>query len=91
VETSLTLCIQATCFIACLNRIKQSRLFADKAETTLTRSRIYCLASILDRRERLFLPRIATAITPATTILQTLTPLQPVKAAEIAAAAEAEA
>jgi hypothetical protein len=53
----------------------------------LTRSRIYYLASTLDRREKLFLPRIATA----TTILQTLTLLQPVKTAEVAAAAEKEA
>jgi hypothetical protein len=35
------------------------------------------------------LPRITTAT--ATTILQTLTPLQPVETAEVAAAAEAEA
>jgi hypothetical protein len=73
--------------MACLNRIKQSRLFADRAETTLTRSRIYYLASTLDKKERLFLPRIATA----TTILQTLTPLRPIKAAEVAAAAKKEA
>jgi hypothetical protein len=42
------------------------------------------LASTLDRKRRLF-SRIATA----TTILQTLTPLQPVEAAEVAAEAEA--
>jgi hypothetical protein len=48
------------------------------------------LASTLNRRERLFLPRIATAIATATTILQTLTPLQPVKAAEVAAEEEAQ-
>jgi hypothetical protein len=42
--------------------------------------------STLDRKGRLFL-RIATA----TTILQTLTPLWPVEAAEVAAAAEEEA
>jgi hypothetical protein len=35
------------------------------------------------------LPRIATAIITATTILQTLTPLQPVKTAEVAAKAKA--
>jgi hypothetical protein len=51
----------------------------------LTRLRIYCLASTLDRKGRLFL-RIVTA----TTILQTLTPLQPVKTAEMAAEAEAQ-
>jgi hypothetical protein len=56
----------------------------------LTRSRIYYLASTLDKRERLFLPRIATAIITATTILQTLTSLQPVKAAEVTAEAEAQ-
>jgi hypothetical protein len=48
------------------------------------------LASTLDRRGRLFLPRIATAIATATTILQTLTPLQPVEAAEVAAEEEAQ-
>jgi hypothetical protein len=50
----------------------------------LTRSRIYCLTSTPDRKGRLY-SRIATA----TTTLQTLTPLQPVKAAEVAAEAEA--
>jgi hypothetical protein len=45
------------------------------------------LASTLNRRGRLFSTRIATA----TTILQTLTPLRPVEAAEVAAAAEEEA
>jgi hypothetical protein len=48
------------------------------------------LASTLDKRERLFLPRITTAIATATTILQTLTPLQPIKAAEVAAKEEAQ-
>jgi hypothetical protein len=48
------------------------------------------LGSTLDRRERLFLPRIATAIATVTTILQTLTPLQPVEAAKVAAEAEAQ-
>jgi hypothetical protein len=48
------------------------------------------LTSTLDRRERLFLPRIATAIATATTILQTLTPLQPVEAAEVAVEEEAQ-
>jgi hypothetical protein len=42
------------------------------------------LASTLDRRERLFLIRIVTA----TTILQTLTPLRLVEAAEEAAEEE---
>jgi hypothetical protein len=51
----------------------------------LTQLRIYYLASTLNKRERLFWLRIATAAT----ILQTLTPLQPVKAAEVAAKAEA--
>jgi hypothetical protein len=48
------------------------------------------LASTLDRKGRLFLLRIATAIATTTTILQTLTSLQPVKAAEVAAEAEAQ-
>jgi hypothetical protein len=46
------------------------------------------LISTLDRRGRLFLSRIATVI--ITTILQTLTPLQPVKTAEVTAEAEAQ-
>jgi hypothetical protein len=45
------------------------------------------LTSTLDRKGRLFSTRIATA----TIILQTLTPLRPVEAAEVAAAAETEA
>jgi hypothetical protein len=61
----------------------------NRAKTTLTRSRIYCLTNTLDRKGRLFLLRIATAT--ATTILQTLTSLQLVEAAEVAAAAEARA
>jgi hypothetical protein len=48
------------------------------------------LTSTLNRRERLFLLRITTAIATATTILQTLTLLQPVKAAEVAAETEAQ-
>jgi hypothetical protein len=36
------------------------------------------------------LSRIATAIATATTILQTLTPLQPVKAAEVTVKKEAQ-
>jgi hypothetical protein len=56
----------------------------------LTQLRIYYLASTLDKKERLFLPRITTAIATATTILQTLTPLQLVKTAEVAAEAKAQ-
>jgi hypothetical protein len=48
------------------------------------------LASTLNKKKRLFLPRITTAITTATTILQTLTPLQPIKAAKVTAEAEAQ-
>jgi hypothetical protein len=56
-----------------------------RTETTSTQSRIYSLGSILVKRERLFLLRIATA----TITLQTLTLLRLVEAVEVAAGEEA--